>query len=238
MKCSVINKTLFCIALMPAIHTVQASEDTIIKVSTGFFYSSGQSETAGLQDTTTTLIPVIVSVKKDRLSFGISSSYLSIDATNLKEKGIGDTTVYIAYDVTENPWVSFKIKHKFPTGDGAKSLSTEKNDTSLQLDYFYPLQNKTSVFANVEYKFVGKIPGIEMQDTASASVGTGYNLSNTANIGFSVDYRQSSFLNFDDQIGASVFVSKALGKTFSLSSFGGYDNTKTTSLGMTLTTKF
>jgi len=224
--------------LIPFSCTVQASEQSVTKLSTGFFYSSGQSDTAGLKDTTTTLVPVMVSVKNNRLSFGASSSYLSIDTATLKEEGMGDTTVYIAYDLTEDPWVSVKLKHKFPTGDEAKSLSTGKDDTSILLDYFYPIQSNTSVFANIEHKFVGKIAGIEMQDTTSASIGTGYSFASGANVGVSVDYRQSSFINLDDQIGASVFASKSLTKTVSLSAFGGYDSTETSSLGMTITTKF
>ncbi|MCF6254051.1 MAG: hypothetical protein L3J38_04805 [Thiomicrorhabdus sp.] len=240
MNVTFFKKKLCYLALIPLLSSasIYAAEKTTTKISTGFFYSSGQSDVADLKDTTTTLVPVMISVKKNRLSFGASSSYLSIDAATLKEEGMGDTTVYIAYDLTEDPWVSVKLKHKFPTGDEAKSLSTGKDDTSISLDYFYPIQGNTSVFANIEHKFVGKIPGVEMQDTTSASIGTGYSLSSGANIGASLDYRQSSFLNLDDQIGASVFVSKSLNKTVSLSAFGGYDSTETSSLGMTITTKF
>ncbi len=218
--------------------TALATNDINAKISTGLFYSSGQSDTINSADVNTTSVPLMVSLKKRRFSFGLSTAYLSVDSDSLSEEGMGDTTVSLGYDLLENPWLTLKVKEKFATGDESKGLSTGKNDTSVQLDYFYPLKSDTALFANIGHKFVGKVAGIAMQDTNYASVGTGYMSVNKTNIGVSLDYRQSIFKTLDDQMGASVFMSKPLNKIYNVSAFGGYDSSQTTSLGITLTSKF
>ena len=218
--------------------TDQISSEFTTILSTGLFYSSGQSDTINSSDSTTKSVPLMISVKNGRLSFGLSTAYLSVKTDTFKADGMGDTTLSIAYDIMESPWLTVKLKEKLATGDKTEGLSTGKNDTSVQLDYFYPLQNNTSVFATIGHKFVGKVTGSAMQDTQYASIGMGYLYPNKINIGLSLDYRQSTFKDLDDQTGASVFVSKALNNTNTLSAFGGYDRSETTSAGVTLTTKF
>ncbi|MBN2866725.1 MAG: hypothetical protein JXK16_12020 [Thiotrichales bacterium] len=208
------------------------------KLTTGFFYSSGQSDTINSSDATTSSIPLMLSFKKDRLSMGVSTAYLMVDSDSFNAEGMGDTTFSIGYDITESPWFTVKLKEKFATGDETEGLSTGKNDTSLQLDYFYPIKTNTSVFASIGHKLVGKVSGADMQNTTFASVGMGYLYPNKTNIGVSLDYRQSIYKSLDDQTGASLFVSKPLNKTYSLSAFGGYDSSETTTAGITLTTKF
>ena len=214
------------------------ASDLTTKVSTGLFYASGQSETIDTDDSTTTSIPLMISMKKGRFSFGLSTAYLSVETDTLEADGMGDTIASVGYDLMESPWLSIKLKEKFATGDETQGLSTGKNDTSLQLDWFYPLQSNTSLFANIGHKFVGKVSGSAMQDTNYASAGMGYIFTNKTNIGLSLDYRQSIFKDLDDQTGVSLFVSKPLNKTYSLSAFGGYDSSATTTAGLTLTTKF
>ena len=220
--------------------TVNATETSpfTTKVSTGLFYSNGQSETIDTSDSTTTSVPLMISIKKDRLSVGLSTAYLSVDSDAYNADGMGDTTFSVGYELTESPWLTLKIKEKFATGDETQGLSTGENDTSIQLDYFYPLESNTSVFASIGHKLVGKVGGVAMQDTNYASVGVGYIYPNKTNIGTSLDYRQSIFKNLDDQVGASIFVTKPLTKTYSISAFGGYDSTQTSTAGFTLTTKF
>ena len=214
------------------------SSDTTTKISTGLFYSSGQSDTINNADVNTTSVPLLISVKNGRLSFGLSTSYLSVDSDTLSAEGLGDTTISVGYDLMEKPWLTLKVKEKFATGDESKGLSTGENDTSVQLDYFYPLQANTAIFANIGHKFVGKVTGIAMQDSSYASVGTGYTYADKTNVGVSLDYRQSIFTELDDQTGLSFFMSKPINKTYSVSAFGGYDSTQTTSIGVTLTSKF
>ena len=218
--------------------SIEPSFETSTKISTGLFYSSGQSDTINNPDVNTISVPLLVSVKQGRLSFGLSTAYLSVDSESMSAEGVGDTTVSLGYDLLENPWLTLKVKEKFATGDETKGLSTGENDTSLQLDYFYPLKANTALFASLSHKFVGKVSGLAMQDTNYASLGTAYTYANKTNIGFSLDYRQSIFKTLEDQTGASIFLSKPINKTYNVSAFGGYDSTQTSSAGVTLTTKF
>ncbi|MEA1988619.1 MAG: hypothetical protein U9N57_05340 [Pseudomonadota bacterium] len=215
-----------------------ASDDMSTKVSTGLFYSSGQSEIIDTDDATTTSVPLMLSMKKGDFSFSLSTAYISVDSDTFDTSGMGDTTVSLGYDLTESPWLTLKLKNKFATGDETKGLSTGENDTSVQLDYFYPIKSNTSLFANVGHKFVGKVSGVEMQDSSYGSIGAGYIFPSKTNIGVSLDYRQSVYSDLDDQTGASVFVSRPITKTYSLSGFGSYDNTQTLSTGLTITAKF
>jgi len=214
--------------------SVHAADGT--KVTTGLFFINGQSETIDSDDVTSTSIPLLISIKKDKLSFGVSVAHLTVKSGAVSEQGMGDTQITLGYDITDT--FGIKLKEKFATGDEQKGLSTGENDTSIQLDYFTLANNQSSIFGSLGYKFVGKVSGLDMQDSLYASVGTGYINSNKTSIGVSLDYRQSIFKNLDNQLGLTAFVSKPLNSTYSLSGFAGYDDTQTSSIGVSLTTKF
>ncbi|BCN92235.1 hypothetical protein THMIRHAM_00200 [Thiomicrorhabdus immobilis] len=238
------NHSIFKIILLPvlillfgmvALNSIaQADENT--KLTTGLFYIDGQSDTINSDNVTSVSVPLMLSIKKDELSFGVSMAYLSVKSGSFKESGLGDTSVSIGYDL--NDQFTFKLKQKFATGDADKGLSTGKDDSSFQLDYFASLGNQSSIFTTLGYKYVGKVEGWNMQDSIYASVGTGYVYNNKTSIGISLDYRESIFKNLDDQLGFAAFVSKPLNSTYSLTGFAGYDVTSTSSIGVSLTTKF
>lgn len=222
--------------------SVQAAEldqqETRIKLSTGLLYSNGQGTTFDNPNVSTTSLPLLINLKQGRFSLGLSTAYQSLSSDTFSAEGLGDTTLSVGYDLLENPWLTLNIKQKFATGDSKKGLSTGKNDTSLQLDYFYPLQPNTALFAHIGHKFVGKVRGAAMQDTRYASLGTAYTYMNNANIGLSLDYRESIFKRLEDQAGLSVFLSQPLNKIYSYSLFAGYDSTHTLNSGITLSTQF
>lgn len=225
---------LILIGALTLSKVVQAADST--KLTTGVFYANGQSDTINSDDVTSISVPLLLSVKKDKLSFGVSMSYLTIESGNINEQGLGDTTLSLGYDLSSN--FTVKLKEKLPTGDENRSLSTGENDTSVQLDYFAIADKNVSFFGSVGYKLVGKVAGQNMQDTAYASIGTGRLYSDKTSIGVSLDYRESVFRNLDDQLGIAAFISKPLNETYSLSGFAGFDTTQTNSIGVSLTTKF
>lgn len=209
----------------------------VTTITTGVFYIDGQSDTINSDDVSAFSIPLLISHKQDKFTFGVALSHLSVESGSIDEKGMGDTTLSVGYDVTD----AFKIslKEKLATGDEEKGLSTGKNDTSIQLDYFSPLKdNKSSIFATVGHKFVGKKDGLNLQDVSYSSIGTGYIYNNKTSVGVSLDYRESIFSNLDNQLGLSAFINQTLNDTYSLSAFAGYDNTQTGSIGVSLTGKF
>lgn len=214
--------------------TAKASEK--YQLSSGMFFIHGQSETVNADNVTSTSVPLLISIKNDRLSFGVSLAYLSVKADGINEQGIGDTTISMGYDINEE--FTIKLKEKFVTGDENRGLSTGENDTSVELDYFAPIDNQLSTFATFGHKFTGKAPGKNLQNSFYASIGTGYIYTNKTSIGVSFDYRQSVFKNLDDQLGLTAFISKPINSNYSLSAYAGYDNTQTSNLGVSLTTKF
>ena len=210
-----------------------AFADSKTKVSTGYFYSEGQDNTSGNPKSTLNAVPFMASYKASKVSASLSTSYISSTYGSTTNSGMGDTTVSLSYDLTEQPWVTLKGKYKFATGDVNKGLSTGKDDVSLQFDLFQPTTKTTSVFATVGYKFVGKVSGKSMQDTAYASIGGGYLPMPGLSLGASLDYRQATYTTLDDQIGASLFLDKKLTSKLHTAVFGGYDNTDTASIGIT-----
>ncbi len=214
-----------------------ADPNNYSEISVGLNYQDGQSELIDSDDVTTTRIPVSLTHKKDKFSFGITLSHVTVDDQYREEQGLGDTVLSLGYDL--NKAFTVTLKEKIATGDEDKNLSTGKNDTSLQIDFETPmLDRRSTVFATAGHKFVGKNSELNMQNSSFASVGTGYIYNNRTKIGVSLDYRQSIFEDLDDQLGLSAYIDKPLNDTYSLSAFAGYDNTQSSSIGVTLSGKF
>lgn len=222
---------------------LMASTKSSLKLSSGLFYASGQSQSLGTVNSKVYSVPFLLSWENNRFHASLSTSYINLKNQysslnrQVSQSGMGDTLVSIGYDLTQSPWLTFKIKEKFPTGNKAKGLSTGKNDTSLQLDYFTSLGDKMSAFSTLGYKFVGKPAGSTMKNSGYLSVGMGYILAKNRSVGFSIDYNQSSFKTLKNQLGLSVFVSQKIAEAWSVAGFGAYDDTQTTSLGLTFTRK-
>lgn len=214
------------------------------RVSSGLFYSSGQSQTTGSADSTMYSVPLMISLASDRMHANLSTSYMDISSKypttgNVsKVSGMGDVTLSLGYDLTESPTWTLTYKHKFAVANVKKGLSTGKDDNYLQLDYFSTLGQRTSVFGTAGYKFVGKVSGSNMKDSAYGSLGMGYFFPSKTSVGVSADYTESTYKALKDQTGASVFLGQSLSKVWSTALFASYDNTSTTSAGLTFTRKF
>lgn len=221
-----------------------AMSSDYVKFSTGSFSSVGQSSTANSTESSLYSIPLLASWRKGRWYASVSSAYISSTTTYRSsnttqvDNGFGDTSFSLAYDLTESPWITVKIKEKVATGSSASGLSTGKNDTSLQLDYFTAFSQKASAFATLGYKVVGKVSGQSMQNTFYGSVGYGYLPSSGLSVGASLDYRESIYTTLKNQLGVSVFLDKKLFRKTNVSLFAAYDDTSTYSGGLTLSYKF
>lgn len=232
---SIQRKSLLILLAVPLLSSISYAADSV-KLTTGFFSSDGQSDTINVPSSTTQSIPLMLSVRTDKLLIGLSTGYVSIKSGTLNESGMGDTTLSLGYSLSDA--FSIKIKEKFATGDATKSLSTGKDDTSVQLDYFGRVNQSQSIFITMGHKFAGKATGTNMQDASYASIGTGYLYPSKISVGASLDFRESVYQNVDTKLGITAFASKPLSKTYSIAGFAGYDNTQTTSLGVSLTTRF
>lgn len=185
------------------------------RVSSGLFYSSGQSQVTGSADSTMYSIPLMISLAGNRMHANVSTSYMDISNKYpttrrvSKVSGMGDVTLSLGYDLTESPAWTLTYKHKFAVANVKKGLSTGKDDNYLQLDYFSTLGQRASVFATAGYKLVGKVSGSNMKDSSYGSVGMGYFFPSKTSVGISVDYTGSSYKTLKDQTGARFFWGKA-----------------------------
>ncbi len=230
--------------LLISTNPVLGDENLVKYFSTGFLYSSANA------DSKTYSIPFMLSWSYQRFNGSLATTYTKI---NNSKVGLGDTTLSLGYELGGNPVFTLHLKEKFATGDQDKGLSTGENDTSFQLDYFTPLNDKLSFIGSAGYTFVGKPSNKQplgnkkqaevgknstMQDSATASIGMAYELSSRTGIGLSVDYQQSIYIKLDDQIGLSLFLNQSLNANWNISALVAYDNLQTRSLGITLTTQF
>ena len=229
------TKLLIVGLLMPV--SLSAWAQPSVKLSTGFFYADGQSNDLNVKNTTIKSVPLSLKVKKGRSGVRLSSSWLEVDA-GTAESGMGDTTLSLSYDLTENPWWTVTLKEKFATGDKDKGLSTGYNDTKVQLDYFRPVGRKSSVFATMGYTFKGgQSDNPNYQNAVYGSVGGGVLLARGWSGGFSLDYSQATSKTLDDTIGGSLFLGHNFTPRFGVNIFAGYDSTDTTSAGIGLSYK-
>ena len=215
-----------------------ALADANVKVSTGYLYVNGQNTTTGLKNTKLSSIPVSVKLKNEAFGVKLSTSYLSLNAgTGKTEKGMGDTNLTISYDIT--PKFTLSVKEKFSTGNEKKGLSTGFNDTKVQADYSTSIGNGKSVFASVGYKVKGgKSSKPTYRNAADASIGMSKILANNWVAGGSLNYAQASTTTLDNTFGVLGFASHKLNKNWRTNLYAGYDNSKTSTAGLSISYKF
>ena len=241
------HNTSFWIFLVAGVYAPAAFSDTAAvstQISSGFFISQGQSQTLGSPNSTTYSVPFMISSRSGRLQGSLVSNYLQVNnnyptynLTNQQE-GMGDTILSVGYDLLEQPWITLKLKHKFATGDKNKGLSTGKEDTSLQLDWFNHFHPNTAGFATLGYKWTGKVDGYAMQNSGYASAGLLQRLNTHNHLGASLDYTQTTYTELEDALGATLFLSHQLNTSITLTSLASYDSTSSSHFGLTITKQF
>lgn len=203
-----------------------------VKLSTGYFYADGQSDDLNTPDSTIQSVPFSVKVKEGPWGVRLGSSWLEIKSKGSKaESGMGDVTASVSYDLN-NSW-SVSLKEKFSTADKDKGLTTGYNDTKVQVDYFTTLNNRHSFFGTAGYTFKGgQDDNPDYQNGVYLSAGIGRVLAAGWTGGVSLDWTQSTNRKLDDTLGGSIFVGHKVSSQWSVSFFGGYDNSDTVSAGL------
>jgi hypothetical protein len=240
--CGVIPFLLFILS-----STAVCEENLVKYFSTGFLYSSGDANSK------TYSIPLMLSWSYQRFNGSIATSYIK---GNSNDSGLGDTTLSLGYDLNHNPDFSILLKEKFATCDRDKGLGTGKNDTSIQLDYFTLLNNKTTFIANIGYTITGKpdrqqplgygsgngknqtVKHSTMQNVSYVSMGISYQFFTITAVGLLLDYQQNTYSKQSDLSSLSLFLNQSLSPNWTLSVLAAHDNLHSNSLGFTLTTRF
>lgn len=219
--------------------TMQAQANTYI--SSGVYYLNGQNNLTDQSPVTSWSVPFSVSTYQDAWQYSISTS-LNRMTTEQNEvsktvNGLGDTYLRLGYEWIQQPSITGALIYKLATGDADKGLSTGKDDLGLQVQLYQPIKQRSSVFGHLGYSFNGKVTGSDIQNTGSASIGLGHQLSSNLLLAVSTSYQQSLYQSLDDQVSVEASLSVQLSPLTSFGVFAGYDNTETTTLGLSISRK-
>ncbi|PLA74805.1 hypothetical protein CYQ88_04235 [Hydrogenovibrio sp. SC-1] len=220
----------------------QSADQTISRISTGIFYSQGQSQETALSHTTSFAIPYLISIQHQRFYTAISSYWAQLRAPTLTDNtfensaGLGDLSLAIGYNLTKDGSWRFQVKEKFATDDS--EFSSGKNDTAFQLDYFSSPHPQRFMFYTLGYEWIGKVQALNMQNSLYSSIGLGQVLTSATTLSLSFDYFQSRYTELDDTFNLSLSANYAFNSSWSISGFSSYDTSNTYGIGASIVRTF
>ena len=212
-----------------------ASQTSVI---TGAEFTSG--DYGGDKDIKDVYIPVTIRYEETRYSVRLTIPYRWVNApegtftdpggavlpgtgNNSTETGIGDVVAGGSlYDVWKVPQRNFAMdisgKVKFGTGDEDKGLSTGENDYGIYANFYHWI-DRTSLIAVAGYLVRGDPPGVDLDNSASVSLGVAHRLNSSTRVSGYIDWRQSSFPGDDDPTELTAFISHQLTSSYRLTSY-------------------
>lgn len=143
--------------------------------------------------------------------------------TRTNESGLGDIWLSATYETQFIPPELFYLdltgKIKLPTADEDKGLGTGETDYTLQTDVFKPLGQFTP-FATVAYKIKGDPSGVDLDNVFYLSGGSDFKVSDTSNIGASLDYQEASTSSSDDALDLFAYLNQKINTNWSYTFYG------------------
>ena len=209
--------------------TAQASgDDPKVTLGTGVEVSSGTY--GGDADIEDLYVPISASVDYGRLGFRVTVPYLSVRAPEgtsitgpggepipgtgdiVTNSGLGDITGSVTlYDVVRNRRLGIALDLtgavKLGTADFDKGLGTGETDFTLQADLLKFI-NETTLLFSAGYKFRGDPAGVDLENTAIASLGITQKFSDRTRAGLFFDYRESSITGRDSMREVTGYLSR------------------------------
>lgn len=224
------------------------SEPGILKLSTGFDYSTGDY---GLKEDTEILyLPLTAKYEKFPWTARLTVPYLrvkspgnvvvgadgqpivvsgtTVTGRRVEQHGLGDIITALTYTIypgRTKPIIDLTAKVKFGTADRDKGLGTGENDYIIQADYYQQFGAYIPL-ATLGYKFRGKAPGFNIQDVPFATLGLGYKFGPKMNAGLLVDWQEKSNETSQDLLEAVPYLTWKFTKSWSLNAYGvsGFSN--------------
>ena len=140
------------------------------------------------------------------------------------ESGLGDVvltgTQTIAKLGEDRPLIiDVTGKVKFATASASKGLGTGKNDYSVALDAYQPINSSVTAFGDVGYKIMGDPSGFNLNNVWFATAGTSYKFNQTTSTGFMVDVRQATQDTSTASRELTIFLSHKLNAQYKLQSY-------------------
>ncbi|WP_269523394.1 transporter [Coraliomargarita parva] len=205
-------------ALFVYAQSVRADSTNAWKVSTGFDYSTG--DYGDSEDTEILYLPVNLSyttgpwmakvtvpwvqIKGPGDVVGAGDGGVVIGGGNTEvdtQSGLGDIWTSLTYSVESIPSDLFFLdlvgKVKIPTADEDKGLGTGEFDYTLQADFFKSL-GKLTPMLTLAYKIKTDPDDYELDNVFYVSAGADYKLSDSLNVGATLDYQEASTDSSED----------------------------------------
>lgn len=120
-------------------------------------------------------------------------------------------------------------KVKFATASVSKGLGTGKNDYSIMLDAYKPLNNSVTLFGDVGYKVMGDPKGVNLNNVWFGTAGLSYKLSPTSSAGMMADMHQATQNTSDPLRELTLFLTHKFNAQYKLQSYitHGYSDVST-----------
>lgn len=236
-------KQLSLTLLLTACFSPAMAEEGQWAFSTGIDYSSGDYGGDPV-DTDITFVPFTTSYKTGQWKFKATIPWVRIigpgtvvgagdggvvigngnaQLTRTNESGLGDIWLSATYESRLVPPELFYLdltgKVKLPTADEDKGLGTGETDYTAQADVFKPLGQFTP-FATVAYKIKGDPSGINLDNVFYLSGGTDFRVSDTTNIGASLDFQEASTSRSDDALDLFAYLNQKINGNWSYTFYG------------------
>ena len=197
----------------------------VIKLGAGFDYSHG--DYGFTEDTIVTLVPLNLSVDKDRWAFKATIPFITIEGpasvvtgggatsgapprpTSQSESGLGDVMLSGTYHARPVPGelnVDLTGRVKFGTADEAKGLGTGETDYYAQVDLYQNIGTITP-FGSFGYRVLGTNAAYPLKDGFYATVGAAFKVSETTVVGAAYDWRSRIIDDAENGTDALAFIS-------------------------------
>lgn len=242
-RCATFASLVF-ISFFSAVATARAEDkpagdnDTDLRLSIGFDYSSGNYGTA--DKTKLWSMPIGLIYDRGDYSFDVSVPYLNLNGPTGTFLVAGGRAIRIngqpvSQTATVNGWgdivtgvtryfsssdengIQFDVRGsiKFGTADATKGLGTGKNDYSLQTDAYMPFGN-WNVLGSLGYTFTKSPSDVQLLNYWFASVDGSYQISDKNKVGAIYGYQRTEVAGSPDPQDVQLYFRRKIGKASSI----------------------
>lgn len=219
---------------------LEADAAGVLSLTSGVDYSSGKYGQSEVTDIT--YIPFMAKYETGDTTIKLTVPWLEIKGPGdvvggnapivlgqsnrpvTTESGLGDVVLTGAQTIAklgeDRPLIiDVTGKVKFATASASKGLGTGKNDYSVALDVYQPINSSVTAFGDVGYKIMGDPSGFNLNNVWFATAGTSYKFNQTTSTGFMVDVRQATQDTSTASRELTVFLSHKLNAQYKLQSY-------------------
>ncbi len=214
-------------ALALFIFSLPAMADDNLSLGAGFDYSTGKY--GARESTSIFYIPVTAKYQTGDSFFKLTVPYISITGpggvvrgvgmvnqtarlrtVTVTNSGLGDIIASAGHTVYDGDALSLDLvgNIKFGTADASKNLGTGKNDYYAQVDGYYSLSSRSSLFGTAGYRVYGSPAGVTLHNAPYGTIGASSKTSETGSVGIMLDAAKSPSPTIGGQREVTLFISQ------------------------------